>query len=318
MNASSFLEKENACKLLYESAVRGGLRFYHVCTPGTNQFIIFENSEHYAMGMTAAATSAHDAGVTIITFELMSNHVHFILRCKSLDQALTFFSLFKRRLSRMLSGAENIRDLSHFDCGDPIVIDSLESLRNHILYTNRNNYVVDPSQTPFSYPYGANPYYFNPWAKAEQGIMLGSLSNRAKIRVLRTKNTAYPDAFLVTQYGISPSSFCDIKFGEKVFRDARHYFNKLSKDIESYKELSEMLQDLAFYTDDELVGIVYAMSFNMFGQKKPALLTAEQKTIMAKELRYGYNSDIRKISRLLHIPEQTLAELFPAAKTPAK
>lgn len=37
----------------------------------------------------------------------------------------------------------------------------LRTLRNTIVYVNRNGYVVNPAYTPFSYPWGTGRYYFN-------------------------------------------------------------------------------------------------------------------------------------------------------------
>ena len=33
---------------------------------------------------------------------------------------------------------------------------------------------------------------------------------------------------------VVPYSYCDIKFGMSLFRDAHHYFSMVSKNIESY------------------------------------------------------------------------------------
>lgn len=40
-------------------------------------------------------------------------------------------------------------------------INDLKALREAIVYVNRNGYVVNPSHTPFSYPWGTGRYYFN-------------------------------------------------------------------------------------------------------------------------------------------------------------
>lgn len=306
----SFQEKEKRCRAIFDSLLWDGFSFWHVCTPGTFQHIIFETPDDYEFGMVAAATSAYDSKVRIITFELMSNHVHFIVQSNGKEDAQLFFNIYKKRLTRFFREEKRILDLSHFS-SEPIAIESLESLRNQIVYTNRNNFVVDPDQTPFSFQYGANSFYFNPIAKCIQGRQFGSLSQRAKMRLLHSKETKYPDCYMVIGNYFAPYSFCDLALGEGVFRDARHYIYKLTRDVESYKELAALLGDIDYYTDDELVGIVYALCKQRFNSDKPALLTVSQKDELVKVLHFEYHADNRKISRLLHIPLQVINERFP-------
>lgn len=306
----SFQEKEKRCRAVFDSFIWDNLSFWHVCTPGTSQQIIFESPADYEFGIVAAATAAYDSDVRIITFELMSNHVHFIVCCKNSYGAEQFLNLYKKRLARYFRENKKIIDLSSFS-SEPIAIESLESLRNQIAYTNRNNFVIDPNQTPFSYPYGANAYYFNPFAKSIQGRPFGTLSLRGKMRLLHSKETDYPDKYLVSGNSILPPSFCDIELGESVFRDARHYMYKITRDVESYKELASMLSDVEYYTDDELVGIVYSLCREKYDSDKPTLLTVQQKEELARILHFEYHADNRKISRLLKYPIQILNEKYP-------
>ena len=306
----SFNEKENRCRAIFEDALRQGRSFWHVCTPGNSQYIIFDSPEDYKFGTILAAVCSYDAGVRIITFELMSNHVHFLLDCSGKEDASSFLDLYRKRLTKYFQTNGKSRDFRDFNA-DPIPITTLESLRNQICYTNRNNFVVDPDQTPFSFPYGANAYYFNPFAKSRRGELFGDLSDRAKIRLLHSKRIDYPGSYLVTDGYFSPVSFCDIAFGESVFRDARHYMFKLSRDLESYKELAESLGDQVYYTDDELVGIVYSICNKRYSQDKPSMLTFSQKNELARTLHFDYKADNAKISRILHIPVTTLDSLFP-------
>ena len=227
--------------------------------------------------------------------------------CKA---AKAFFELFKKRLIRYFRELREPRDFSLF-VADPIAIESLESLRNQIAYTNRNNYVIDPDQTPFSFPYGANAYYFNPFAKSMSGKKFGDMSDRAKMRLLHSKKIDYPGSFIVLDGMILPMSFCDIYLGERFFRDARHYMHKITRDVESYKELAELLGDLEYYTDDELVGIVYSICRKNYGQERPSLLSVNQRNELARTLHYEYKADNAKISRLLQLPRRVVDAMFP-------
>ena len=164
----SFYEKEDRCRRVFEWTVRKYGGVWHLCTPGEKQPKILIGDEDYAYAMTLVAMCAYDCpGVQIITFEIMSNHVHFVL-CGSELEVKSFFILFKKRLQRYLAEKDQRTDLTHFTCEKLIPIETLASMRNQICYTNRNNYVVDSDQTPFSFPYGANGYYFMSIAKNQK------------------------------------------------------------------------------------------------------------------------------------------------------
>ena len=192
-----------------------------------------------------------------------------------------------------------------------IAIESLESLRNQIVYTNRNNYVVDPDQTPFSYPYGANGYFFNPAAKASFRCNYGNLTARERRAFVHSHDVNYPDTYLVTGNYFSPVSYCDIDFGEAMFRDARHYFQKVSRTVEAFKEIAALTGDNVFYTDDELFAVASAICKKKYDGIRPTLLPLEQKIELARKLRYDYNAGNKQLSRLTKIPETTLNSMFP-------
>ncbi len=314
----SFTEKESRCRKVFEWALSkyGGL--WHLCTPGEKQSIIFERKDDYVCAMTLVATSAYDCpDVRIITFELMSNHVHFIL-CGSEAAALEFFALFKKRLNRYLYSNGKKTDLGHFECGRPIAVGDLESMRNHIAYVNRNNFVVDPSQTPFTYPYGANGYYFNPWAKERRQTFFGKYGIKDKRQLVHSKSIDYPDTYTVVDGYFSPANYCLLKVGEGMFRDARHYFFKIAKDIESYRDIAALAGDSVFYTDDELFDVVRRECRQKYNGERAVTLGWEQKLELARTLHFDYNAGNAKIARLLKLTTETLDEIFPLSRRDSK
>ena len=310
----SFSDKENNCKRVFQQTIKHYGDFYHLCTPGEKQSVIFRAPEDYAYMMTLVAICAYAfPNLQIVTFEIMSNHIHIIL-CGDEAEILAFFALLKQRLKRYFAERRTTIDLTYFDCKQPIPILTLDALRNQIAYVNRNNYVVDPDQTPFSYPYGANRYYFTPAARRYSDGRFGDLPILEKRAFVHSRNIAYPDDWQLMDGYVSPASFVHFDIGEGVFRDARHYFHKVSRDIESYKEVAELLGDSVYYTDDELISALYKICRDDFKAEKPTLLTSDQKMQLARRLHFDYNADNKKIARLLKIDLYVLNELFPLRK----
>ena len=201
-------------------------------------------------------------------------------------------------------------DLSGFT--DRIVsIPTLESLRNQICYTNRNNYVVDPSHTPFSYPYGSGNCYFLPVNQNRADMLFGSLTIRQKRELLHSHHLDYPKDYAIIDGYISPASYCAIAFGERLFRDARHYFFKLSRDIESDREVAKTLGEAVYYTDDELNAILFKKCKDDYGGQRATLLPQSEKQILARQLHFDYNADNEKIARLLKLPHALVHSMFP-------
>ena len=315
MKEHSFFEKEDRCRRVFEEVVRTYGGVWHLCTPGEKQPLIFKNDADYAFAMTLVAMCAHDCPtVQIVTFEIMGNHVHFVV-CGSESRILSFFALFKKRLQRYFASTGEWTNLTRFSCERPIPIDSLESMRNQICYTNRNNFVVDSHHTPFSFPYGANSYYFTPKAKQSKDRFFGELTLREKRSLIHAREPNYPNDYIITDGYFSPMNYCRLDIGEAVFRDARHYFNKLAKGIESYKEIAAIIGDSIFYTDDELFDTLRHICKEKYGGLRPMLLGISEKTELARTLRYDYNADNEKIRRMLNLPTEYLNQLFPARKT---
>ena len=310
----SFSDKENNCKFVFQQTINHYGGFYHLCTPGEKQSVIFRNAEDYAYMMTLVAICACAfPNLQIVTFEIMSNHIHIIL-CGEVEEILAFFSLLKQRLKRYFAERRTTVDLICFDCKQPIPILTLDSLRNQIAYVDRNNFVVDPDQTPFSYPFGANCYYFTPAAKRYSDGRFGDLPILEKRAFLHSRNIDYPGDWKMTDGYVSPASYVRFDIGEGVFRDARHYFYKVSRDIESYKEVAELLGDSVYYTDDELIAVIYRLCRDDYQTEKPMLLSSSQKMELARRLHFDYNADNKKIARLLKMNPYVLDEMFPLRK----
>lgn len=115
--------------------------------------ILFTGSDDLRFAMNVIAQAADKfPELRIIAFEVMNNHFHFVISgSESVIQA--FFEFIRKRIFRSVPGIKYAKLTIK-------PIKDLQSLRNNIIYTNRNGYVADPNYTPFSYPWGTGGYYF--------------------------------------------------------------------------------------------------------------------------------------------------------------
>ena len=296
----SYYDRENLCLESYLKLQR----VFHGCTP-ENFPLIFESQDDFEVGMTVFAVCGHrHAGkLKFLTFELMTNHVHIVVAGNP-DDIHDFFNEFKNILERKLN-----KNLDGLNLTLHLVKD-LENLRNVIAYANRNGSVVDENVCPHTYPWGANRFYFNEEAK-QRYHSSGRKMTSCKIRAV-TRSRQYDDlkdVYEVDGYA-SPLSFCAISEGEELFRNARHYFSKVSRHIESYDEIAKMIGESIYYTDDDLFQIVCTLSKKNYDCNTPAQLPYKAKIEIAKIIRSEYNASNKQIQRMLKIDQSVLTALF--------
>ena len=299
----SFWDRENLCQWRFEKL--GDC--WHLWTPEDYR-IIFRDEEDFKAGMTLMAVCAMlFPNVKILTFELMSNHIHITAACKEVDLS-SLFALFKKLLSKHILSRYGSMDLGDWNCKKRH-IENLEDLRTVIAYDNRNGYLVHPDETPFSYPWGANRYYFNPEAKLRFREQAGPLGFRDRRRVTHSHLADSLSGLLQLDGYASPLCFCAIDEAEACFRDARHYFYKIARDIESQKTVSREIGEDLFYTDDELYSALFSIS-EKYNNRNPSLLGSEAKIDVAKLMRHEYNAGTKQIQRMLKMDAAVVAALF--------
>ena len=303
----NFTDLELGCSIVFE---RLG-PCWHLYTPEDHE-IIFPDIPAFKAGMGVVGIAAKLCPeVTVITFELMSNHMHLTASGR-MEAVLRLFALIKRFLSGYLRSRGLNGNLPDFVC-KLREITTLDDLRNVICYNNRNGYVVNPDTTPFSYPWGANVYYFNPAAKMRfaesRREVMPQAKRRELIRAHDSDGMADPPA-LLDGYAC-PMDFCAVCLGEQLFRSASHYFRDISRNVESQKKIAAETGERLFYTDDDLFAVVQRTCRDKYGCPRPALLGAEAKTEVANMMHYEYNAGNKQIARILKMDLNIVESMYP-------
>ncbi len=281
---------------------------YHLWTP-ENFEIIFRNDAEFRFGMGIIAIAAKCfPEVRILTFELMSNHLH-ILAVGDESKLKLMFEQIKKYLRRMAEDAGRTMDWRAFTLRIRL-LESLSDARNVLIYDNRNGFLVNDSYTPFSYPWGANVCYFNPDAR-KRFMESSDLSTIKERRYITHSHVSDNIKGLKLLDGVfSPFSFCDIETGESLFRDAVHYFYMLSKNIECNKEIAKEIGESVSYTEEELYAAICIRCKQKYGTANPSQIPANAKVDIAKTMRYEYNASHKQIQRMLRLDSSVLHSIF--------
>ena len=301
----TFVEKEKLCEKSFD--VYGP--FWHIYTDGTRMENIFREEDEFRQGMIALAVCAVLYNkAELITFELMNNHVHLIMRGDKED-CLEFFAIFARRLKRHLRLPDRSLDWDDFEAGI-LKIKSLKSLRNEIIYVNRNAYVAHQDHTPFSYPWGGGWGFFSPviYQLPVKEITGMKVSLARELTHYRDVNDLAGLKF-VEDVPFIPS-FCRVDIGQCEFQNARSYFGSVTRNAEAFSQIASRLKDSVFLTDDEMFLVAVRTSEDRFSTKI-ALLTPEQKIQLARILHFDYNASNNQLRRILKLELNVLNELFP-------
>ena len=304
LKMKSFAEKERGC----ETAFHTHSPYWHLCTPGNLSGIIFRDEADFIFGMNLLAwCAARHKNVLVLTFALMSNHIHLVCACSE-DELPEFFSAFKRRLQRYLSDRSS--DLHGFN-PNIISIENLRSLRNTIVYVNRNGYVINPVHTPFSYPWSAGCSFFN---HRQKGMTISRLTVAERRSLFRCRDCDVPDTYELLDGHICPHSFCDILTGESFFRDAHQYLNLVTKNIEAMEEMTALVNDSVYLTDDEVFSAVLNFCRETFKISSIRELSRSQKREIARKMHFSYHSSNEQIRRILGLDRYEVDSLFPLSK----
>lgn len=301
---AGFKEKEAKCQSIFE----GLGEIYHLWTR-ENFELIFTSEEDFKTGMTIFGFSAAlHKEVKVLTFELMSNHIH-IAASGTKDALTELFECFKYFLSRYMNHIGRCQDWKQFQMGLRRV-ETLNDARNVIIYDNRNGYLVNREYTPMSYPWGANRYYFNPDAQRLAKTNTTKIPIKTRRDILRSHAADFLEQIVAFDGYALPLSFCDISTGESLFVDATHYFEKISRSIETNKAIAAEIGESLYYTDNELYIAIAGISSSKFGCPSPKVAPTQAKLELAAIMRYDYNASESQICRILKIEPDLLRSIF--------
>lgn len=299
-----YREQELACERVFRNLGE----VYHVYT-GEKFEVIFGEDDDFKVGMAILGICAKlFPQVKILTFQLMSNHIHILASGPEADLR-RLFAAFKAMLSRNLSSKDRVVNWDEFEARFRAV-ETLNDIRNVVIYINKNGYIVRSEHTPFTYPWGANRYYFNPDAKTLARYHSQNMTAKERRDISRSHKSDNIEGLRALDGYALPLSFCDVPLGESLFRSPSHYFEKLSKNVQESRDVAAQIGETIRYTDTQLFGVLAKICRQQYGANQPSLAPADAKLKLAVTLRYDYNAREAQICRLLDLDEAVLRTIL--------
>lgn len=130
------------------------VEIWFITTDHLTDRIWFRDDDDFKMGMNLVAVLACVLSVNVLSFILMSNHVHFVLACSN-KKAQEFIDEYKRRYSQYLRRKYGLKEsLRRVGCQIDFIDGKDESLEWVVAYVQMNSVAANICLSPTGYPWG--------------------------------------------------------------------------------------------------------------------------------------------------------------------
>ena len=279
--------------------------YWLVTTEHLKEGLWFRDDDDYKVGMNYVAVLSFMLGITVLSFVLMSNHVHFVLYCTEAE-AKEFIDTFKKLCSKFLSGKYGIKEpLRRNKVDIQRVSPDDESFHWAVAYVEMNPVAANICLHPSAYQWGTGGTFFR--AAPSKARSLGTFSINAARKLLHSKQVL-PADWLVGEDGyILPESYVPVKLVESIFRTPKRMNFFLQNSSKAKRRREFQGNDLPSFRDQVLYAAIPDLCQSLFGRSSAADLGTEQKTELVRQLRRRFSADIHQIVRVTSFSTEEVA-----------
>lgn len=280
--------------------------FYLVTTEHLEDRLWFRDEEDFRVAMNYVAVVAFIPGVSVLSFILMSNHVHFVLCC-SHERAELFINKFKRLYAAYYRRKYGVCELLRRNGVDiREVREHDESLEKAIAYVMMNSVAANICMEPSGYPWGTGNIFFN--SNPFPGQALSELSWRAQIKLLKS-NVRLPQKYMVAPGGyILPESYVPVKGVESLFRTPKRlgYFLRTSSKARLRLEGNAVPS----FRDQNILSACEDLCHSLFRVERIEDLNEEQEAELLRQLGRRFSADLNQLCRVTGISYAEAARML--------
>lgn len=269
----------------------------------------FRDEEDYRVGMNYVAIQAHASRVIVLSFILMSNHVHFVVKADSKKDAEAFIEGFKHRYSLHLRRKYGVKE---FLRGNEVKVDPIplydEDPEKAIAYVEMNCVAANICSHPSQYPWGTGCLFFD--QRKPDGRPLGTFSKRACKRLLHTDIESLPENWLVGADGyILPQNYVDVAAVEAFFRTP-HRMNWFLSNSSKAKKRMDADENFPAFRDQVILAAIPDLCRSLFGKSDFSLLSREEQVEFVRQLRFRFSTYVNQIARVCGLTYEQTAQLM--------
>ena len=284
-------------------------KYYLVTTEHLKEGLWFRDENDFRAGMNFVAIQAYQSKVTVLAFILMSNHLHFVVQGRWAD-VKAFIDGIKSRYSKYLNHKYGTAE---FLRRNKVTIEEVstlnEGLEKAIAYTQMNSVAANICSHPSQYPWGTGPLFFN--ASKRSGKPLGSLSKRARIRLLHCCKEGFPADWLVSEEGyILPESYVAVGFVESCYRRASRMNYFLVNSSKAKRKIQNADDHHPAFRDQVILAALPDLYRSLFGKQSFEELTPEEQTESLRQVQRRFCSNVHQIARVTGLTYEAAARMM--------
>lgn len=271
------------------------MKFFLLSSDCFEDRLWFKDDEDFRIAMNYVAIAAIIAGVNVLAFILMSNHVHFVIE-GSEEKANLFFIHFKRLYGAWYEkkyGTRSFLRRNSLDVQEVWIED--ESLLRAIAYVIDNPVAANICTHPTQYIWGSGNVLFN-MAK-ETGPKLSEFSVRKQRAALHSKAQVNQKWEVGRDGYILPHTFMPTEFIESLFRTPKRldYFIKTSSKAKARLEKGAA----PGFTDQVIIAAIKCLCQTQFRCSSIEELSENNLGLLLLDLRRRFNADAKQLARII-------------------
>ena len=286
------------------------LQVWLITTDHLTDRIWFRDEEDFKVGMNLVAILACSLPVEILSFTLMSNHVHFVL-AGSYEQVERFINEFKRRYAQHVRKKYGVKEFLRGNGVDIRPLDGTEESQEWgIAYVQMNCVAANICLSLTNYPWGTGNAFFK--VGRTQGRRLDSFSGRARMRLLHSEQKLPPDWIVGEEGYILPESYVNVERVESLFRTPKRMNYFLQNSSKAKRRLSSD-EDIPAFRDQVIASAIPDLCQSLFRKPNIGYLDEKDLTELLRQLRFRFSSNINQLARISGLSYEKVAALLDKA-----
>lgn len=282
------------------------LQVWLITTDHLTDRIWFRDEEDFKVGMNLVAILACSFPVEILSFTLMSNHVHFVL-AGSYEQVERFIIEFKRRYAQHARKKYGVKEFLRGNGTDIRPLDGTEESQEWgIAYVQMNCVAANICLSPTNYPWGTGNAFFK--VGRAQGRRLDSFSGRARMRLLHSEQKLPPDLIVGEEGYILPESYVNVERVEAIFRTPKRMNYFLQNSSKAKRRLA--MAESPSFSDQLVLSAIHDLCNSLFRKSSLETMDWKERTELIKQLRYRFSADPRQLARVTGLSYETVSAML--------
>lgn len=283
------------------------LSYWHFFTGNIPDGLLFRDRTDYIAMMNFIPIALQQANVCIYCFEIMSNHLHFLVSGTS-EEVFKFFLALRKLLKRYLQRRYGNSSIMNRFEAHILPVDSDEYFRDLTAYILRNCYKAGICD-PYRYEWGTADLYFNPNLERIQSRRIDSMAVRDVEKMLKSRQKL-PGAYEVTGGIVLPKSYVDYPFVEREFGTSLELFAKIKYwNHENEVEERQDQRERSAYSDSDLLTKLQA-EFRDYHVSGFADMDSTTFRNFISKLHRKYGASKKQIRRLMGAEEELIERFY--------